>query len=255
MGWMLMIIGILLLICFSVEGTFFCFVLLDESGSIGTWGATGICMVITCIVVCYLRVKELWKASYILSVIGMMGIIQLIILGTIETPYIWKDDGAFIRFFAAFGFQTVICLVSYMIASFPVNSYDEKVRTILSQIKNNLNLQIKGLNIMENKLSEINDKHRVVDEAVILLETISNSAINTRYIQIRYERNRMILNCLSELNEKYKLNLQIEDKTILEISAQLKKIINNKERQLSNINNNVYTRKNLRELKQILSEI
>ena len=62
MGWL--IIGILLLIFFSGSGTLFCFVFLNESGSIGAWCATGICVVITCIVVCYLCVKELWNIGY-----------------------------------------------------------------------------------------------------------------------------------------------------------------------------------------------
>ena len=38
MGWL--IIGILLLIFFSGSGTLFCFVFLNESGSIGAWCAT-----------------------------------------------------------------------------------------------------------------------------------------------------------------------------------------------------------------------
>lgn len=126
MGWL--IIGVLLLIFFSGSGTLFCFVFLNESGSIGAWCATGICIVIICIVVCYLRVKESWKVSYILIIIGIFGIIQLIILATVETPSFWREDETSVRFFAAFGIQPVICLLSYFISSYPAEIYDEKVK-------------------------------------------------------------------------------------------------------------------------------
>ena len=61
------------------------------------------------IVVCYLCVKELWNIGYILSIIAIFGIIQLIILSTVKTPYYWEEDGISIRLFAAFGVQPVIC--------------------------------------------------------------------------------------------------------------------------------------------------
>lgn len=253
MGWL--IIGVLLLIFFSGSGTLFCFVFLNESGSIGAWCATGICIVITCIVVCYLCVKESWKVSYILSIIGIFGIIQLIILTTVETPSFWREDGTSVRFFAAFGIQPVICLLSYFISSYPAEIYDEKVRTILSDIKNKLNLQIQELNKIKNEFAEISKKQKSADEIVMLLDVISDSNINGKYNQVKAENNREVFNDLCELKRKYNLNLYLENKTMLEISMKLKEISNNKYRQLTEINKSVYTRKNLKELKQILTEI
>ena len=52
-----------------------------------------------------------------------------------------------------------------------------------------------------------------------------------------------------------KFPLCLENKTIFEISKQLKEKISNKELQLKEINQNVYTRNNLKELKQILTEL
>lgn len=253
MGWL--IIGVLLLIFFSASGTLFCFVFLNEVGSIGAWCATGICIVITCIVVCYLRVKELWKVSYILSIIGIFGMIQLTILATVETPSFWREDGISVRYFAAFGIQPVICLLSYFISSYPAEIYDEKVRTILSDIKNKLNLQIQEMNKITNELAEINKKQKSVDEVVMLLDVISDSNINGKYNQVKAENNREVFNDLCELKRKYNLNLYLENKTIFEISMKLKEISNNKYRQLTEINTSVYTRKNMKELKQILTEI
>ena len=60
---------------------------------------------------------------------------------------------------------------------------------------------------------------------------------------------------MCELNRKYNLDLCLENKTIFEISKQLKEKISNKELQLKEINQNVYTRNNLKELKQILTEL
>lgn len=253
MGWI--IIGVLLLIFFSGLGTLFCVVFLNEAGSIGAWCATGVCIVITCIVVCYLRVKELWKASYILSVIGIFGIIQLIILGMVETPYFWQEDGTSIRFFAAFGVQPVVCLVSYFISSYPVDIYDEKLKTTLSGIKNKLNLQIKALNDIKCKVVEISNKQKVADEVVMLLETISDCTIRSKYNQMKVENNRELFNELCVLNEKYNLDLHLENKTMLEISMQLKEISNDRDRQLRDINKNVYTRQNLKELRQMLQKM
>lgn len=253
MGWL--IIGVLLLIFFSGSGTLFCFVFLNEAGSIGAWCATGICIVITCIVVCYLRVRESWKVSYILSIIGIFGIIQLIILATVETPSFWREDGTSVRFFAAFGIQPVICLLSYFISSYPAEIYDEKVRNILSEIKNKLNLQIKELNNVMSELAEISNKQKSADEVVMLLDMISDSNINSRYNQVKVENNRDVFNDLCELKRKYNLNLYLENKTMLEISMKIKEISNNKYRQLTEINKSVYTRRNLKELKQILTEI
>lgn len=250
-----LIIGVLLLIFFSGSGTLFCFVFLNESGSIGVWCATGICIVITCIVVCYLRVKESWKVSYILCIIGIFGIIQLIILATVETPIFWRKDGISVRFFAAFGIQPVICLFSYFISSYPAEIYDKKVKTILSDIKNKLNLQIQELNKIMNELAEISKKQKSADEIVMLLDLTSDSNINGQYNQVKVENNREVFNDLCELKRKYNLNLYLENKTMLEISMKLKEISNNKYRQLTAINKSVYTRKNLKELKQILEEM
>lgn len=253
MGWI--IIGILLLIFFSGSGTLFCFVFLNEAGSIEAWCATGVCVVLTCIVVCYLRVKELWKASYILSIIGVFGIIQLIILGMVETPYFWQEDGTSIRFFAAFWVQPVICLVSYFISSYPIDIYDEKLNTTLSGIKNKLNLQIKALNDIKCKVVQISDKQKVADEVVMLLEKISDCTISSKYNQMKVENHRELFNELCVLNEKYNLDLYWENKTMLEISMQLKEISNDRDRQLRDINKNVYTRQNLKELRQMLQKM
>ena len=200
-------------------------------------------------------VKELWKASYILSVIGIFGIIQLIILGMVETPYFWQEDGTSIRFFAAFGVQPVVCLVSYFISSYPVDIYDEKLKTTLSGIKNKLNLQIKALNDIKCKVVEISNKQKVADEVVMLLETISDCTIRSKYNQMKVENNRELFNELCVLNEKYNLDLHLENKTMLEISMQLKEISNDRDRQLRDINKNVYTRQNLKELRQMLQKM
>ena len=87
MGWL--IIGILLLIFFSGSGTLFCFVFLNESGSIGAWCATGICVVITCIVVCYLCVKELWNIGYIRNLLSIQ-VINLCITHFFITILVWR---------------------------------------------------------------------------------------------------------------------------------------------------------------------
>ena len=253
MGWL--IIGILLLIFFSGSGTLFCFVFLNESGSIGAWCATGICVVITCIVVCYLCVKELWNIGYILSVIAILGIILLIILSTVKTPYYWEEDGISIRLFAAFGVQPVICGIAYFISLYPMEIYDEKEKNVLNKIKNKLNSQIKELNNIIRKLTEISDKERIADEVVMLLDVISDSTINSKYNQMKLENNREVFNNVCELNRKYNLDLCLENKTIFEISKQLKEKISNKELQLKEINQNVNTRNNLKELKQILTEL
>lgn len=187
--------------------------------------------------------------------IGIFGIIQLIILGMVETPYFWQEDGTSIRLFAAFGVQPVICLVSYFISSYPVDIYDEKLKTTLSGIKNKLNLQIKALNDIKFKVVEISNKQKVADEVVMLLETISDCTISSKYNQMKVENNRELFNELCVLNEKYNLDLHWENKTMLEISMQLKEISNDRDRQLRDINKNVYTRQNLKELRQMLQKM
>lgn len=161
----------------------------------------------------------------------------------------------FRKFFAAFGIQPVICLLAYFISLYPAKIYDEKVRTILSAIKNKLNLQIQELNKIMNELAEISKKQKRADEVVMLLDVISNSNINGKYNQVKVKNNREVFNDLCELKRKYNLNLYLENKTMLEISMKLKEISNNKYRQLIGINKSVYTRKNSKELKQILTEI
>lgn len=253
MVWL--IIGVLLLIFYSGSSIFFEIVFLNESGSIGAWCATGICIVITCIVVCYLRVKELWNIGYILGIIGIFGIIQLKILATVETPFYWKEDENFVRFNAAFGVQPVICLFSYFISLFPIGIYNKKEKNILSEIKNKLNLQIKELNNVMGDLADISNNQKSTDEVVMLLDLISDVNINSRYNQVKLENNRELFSDLFELNNKYNLNLYLENKTMLEISMKIKEISNNKYRQLTEINKSVYTRRNFKELKQILTEI
>ena len=133
--------------------------------------------------------------------------------------------------------------------------YDEKEKNVLNKIKNKLNSQIKELNNIIRKLTEISDKERIADEVVMLLDVISDSTINSKYNQMKLENNREVFNNVCELNRKYNLDLCLENKTIFEISKQLKEKISNKELQLKEINQNVYTRNNLKELKQILTEL
>ena len=91
--------------------------------------------------------------------------------------------------------------------------YDEKERTILSPIKNKLNLQIKELNDIISELAEISNRQRIADEVVMLLDVISDSTINSKYNQMKVENNREIFNDLCELNRKYNLDLYLENKT------------------------------------------
>lgn len=106
-----------------------------------------------------------------------------------------------------------------------------------------------------SELAEISKKQKSADEVVMLLDVISDSNINSKYNQVKVENNREVFNDLCEVKRKYNLNLYLENKTMLEISMKFKEISNNKYRQLTEINKNVYTRKNLKELKQILTEM
>lgn len=108
--------------------------LLKESERGEAWLATAVCIILTCFVICYTRVKETWNTSVMWCIMGGFGLIQLIILPTIEIPSYWEDNPLFIRMCAAGGFQPVIYLLGYCISKAVEKRYELAANTLIYQL-------------------------------------------------------------------------------------------------------------------------
>lgn len=247
MGW---IIAIGLLLFFSGSGSFFCFMFLSEAETVGPWIATAISLVVMCVIISYIRIKEQWSIKVALCVMGCFGLVQLIILGTVETPYYWKgDDEWFLRLCSGFFSQPLFCLIGYGIARMVEGSFDEKTSDIIRKIQYTLEKQIGALEEIKHELVQVSVEYKGTDSLLHLLSTISDTSLEKSYIAARNVKDEEVLIRVRKVLLDNKMNLNLQDKTTSEIRLDTDAMIQEKRTLLSEISKNNYTRKDYGMLK------
>jgi hypothetical protein len=250
------IIAIGLLLFFSGAGTFFCIVFLNEANGAGPWIATIINMVIAFVVVTYVRIKEEWKMSTILAIIGCFGTVQLIIIGTIETPFYWKGDNEwFVRIVSGYCSQLTVCLIGYGISRPFEESFESKTSELVSTIKGTLLLQISYLEEIKKRIASINKKYKQTDHLVTLLGAVMDDKVNVDYVLSRNKRDSELLKEIEQIVSSYNLNLTTQGKTLSAIYMDASKEIEQKKNYLNDFNSIRYSRKDLGTLRSKLKEI
>jgi hypothetical protein len=250
------IIAIGLLLFFSGAGTFFCIVFLNEANGAGPWIATIINMVIAFFVVTYVRIKEEWNVATILAIIGCFGTVQLIIIGTINTPFYWKgDDEWFLRIVSGYCSQPTVCLIGYGISKPFEESFESKTSELVSTIKGTLLLQISYLEEIKKRIGSINKKYKQTDHLVTLLGTVTDDKVNVAYVLSRNKRDSELLKEIEQIVSSYNLNLTTQGKTLSAIYMDASKEIEQKKNYLNDFNSIRYSRKDLGTLRSKLKEI
>lgn len=253
MGWII-VIGLLLF--FSGSGSLFCFSFLKEAETVGPWIATGISVMAMCVVVSYIKIKEIWSIKTALCVMGCFGLIQLIIIGTIKTPYYWKgDDEWVLRLCSGFFSQPLFCLVSYGIARMIEGNVDGKTFEIIRKIKAILEKQIDALNEINKELVAVSTEYKRADRLLNLLGIISDSSLEKTYIDTRNAKDKELISKINKILLDNRIALSIQGKTTSVIKQEVEKMIKEKRSVLTEVSSNKYTRKDYGTLKSRLKTI
>lgn len=253
MGW---IIAIGLLLFFSGSGSLFCFVFLKEAETAGPWIATAISVIAMCVVVSYIKIKEIWSIKTALCVMGCFGIVQLIIIGTIKTPYYWKgDDEWFLRLCSGFFSQPLFCLISYGIARMVEENADEKTIEIIKKIQTTLQSQISALNEINKELNSVSTEYKRADRLLKLFSIVSDSSLEKSYIDTRNVKDKELISKINKMLSDNRITLSVQGKTTSVIKDEVEKMIMEKRSVLTEVSNNKYTRKDYGILKSRLKMI
>lgn len=251
------IIAIGLLLFFIGSGTYFCIIFLNEANGAGPWIATFISLVIACIAITYVRIKEEWKIStIILAVIGCFGTIQLFILSTIKTPYFWKgDDEWFLRIASGYCSQPIVCLIGFGISKFVEESFETKASKLVAEIKETLTTQIRDLNEIKKSIRSVSRTYKQTDHLMALFDIMIDDTINVAYILSRNKRDAELLKEIENKASMNKLNLAIKGKTLSAIYTDVSREIERKKKCLNDFNRGRYSKKDWGMLKAKLKEI
>ena len=251
MGWIIAIIGLLLV--FSGSGSFFCFTLLKEAQTGGPWIATAISLTVMCIVIIYIRIKEAWDIKVVLGIMGCFGVVQLIILSSIEMPHYWKDnDECFLRLCSGFFSQPLFILIDCGIARMVEGRFDEKTADICRKIQATLKWQISVLNEINEELATANIEYKRTDKLLKLFTIISESSLETAYINARSVKDKELI---SKILSENRINMSLQGRTTSAIEKEIEKMIKRKREVLSEISDNKHTRKDYDMLKNTLKLI
>ena len=238
------IIAIGLLLFFSGSGSLFCFIFLKESETAGPWIATAISVMVMCAVISYIRIKEIWSIKVALCVMGCFGLVQLIILGTIETPYYWKgDDEWFLRLASGFFSQPLFCLIGYGIARRVEEIIDDKTSNMITKIQSILKKQISALEEISRELIRVSGGYKRTDGLLNLIGIITDSSLEQSYVDARNMKDKEVLNKIGKIALDNKINISFQGKTTSSIKSDVEAKIKEKKELLSEVSKARYTRK------------
>lgn len=246
------IIAVGLLLLFVGAGAMFNFGLLGESGMAGPWIATVVCVLVECIVICYMRVKEIWRIGTMLKTIGIFGLVQFIILFMVETPAYWKEDEIFIRVLGAWGFQSAVCLLGWIFSRTVTARYDDATDNLVSKWKGAVEKELEVLYEMDRQIVKNGAEYRRADHLAELLGLISGDDLTEEYKKFQMQKNETILSNISKLSLENSLQIDVMEKTLSQIEDEVRDKIVEKEEILRKISDAHYSRKDYPVLKKRL---
>lgn len=248
-----LIIGIVLLIIFCGSGTLFCIVYLVEAQTSGPWIATIICIIITCIVICCVRIEGMWSMGAALIIMGCSGLVQFIIISTIETPDFWremKNDEWFIRLASGFFSQPLVCLFGYGISRSVEYGFESRARNLANKIEQKLVTQINALKSIESEISVANRSYKVSDNLVLLISNVADKTLENAYIKSREKKDSELLSQIAKVSSKNNFHIVTEGKTLSVIHTDIKNRMQDRYELLAQIVKGRFLGKDYKELKR-----
>ena len=224
---------------------------LSEANTPGPWIATIICIIILCITICYVRVKEIKNPALTLGIIVCVGVVQLIILGKIEAPYYWEYDGVNYRLLTVFFNQPAYWLIGRIVSkSFEV-CVETKAENLAYNIKMQLKNQINALQEITHEITNLNGSYKASDDLVSLLSIITDNTLENAYINARTKKDANVLASIADVSSRYCLNINTKEKMLSAISIDVNSIMQNKTKLLEEITERTFSRKDCRYLEEI----
>lgn len=246
---------IALLLCLPIMGSMYCFDFLQEANSAGPWIATGICIVLTFAVICYLTLNEMWSLKSLLSIIGVFGFIQFIIISTVKIPSFAKDYKVFAVFMGGFFSQPLICLIGYGISIGIKKILERKISDLVSDICIQLEHQIEDLNIINAEISKVSNIYKKTDDLLSLFRILNDTTIEQSYIAARSQKDSCLLKKIENILKEKNLQINTKDITTTRIQKDITRKIKEKRTLLLEISQGNYSKKNYRLLKKIFKII
>ena len=224
------------------------------------WKATIICIIITCIILCYVRVKKIRSKALTIGMIICLGIAQMMILKKAKTPYsyFWEyREGSDIvsQLWAAIFSQPVIWLIGYIVSTPLVICLETKARKLVDKIIRQLKNQIDALQDIAHEITNLNGSYKASDDLVSLLSIITDNTLENAYISARTKKDANVLASIADISSRCCLNINTKGKTLSTINIDVTNKIQDKTKLLEEITKRTFSRKDCRYLKKKLKMI